>query len=79
MHRSATLRPRCHRGDKAPARPCRRGVRFGLGLANASAAAVSAAVFAAGENMATTPGKVVSRNGLIELLVTQREFAEASA
>ncbi|MSV89920.1 MAG: hypothetical protein F2754_01170 [Actinobacteria bacterium] len=53
----------------------RRGVRFGLGLANASAAAV----FAAGENMATTPGKVVSHNGLIELLVTQREFAEASA
>ena len=40
---------------------------------------MSAAVFAAGENMATTPGKVVSRNGLIELLVTQREFAEASA
>ncbi|CAB4742546.1 unannotated protein [freshwater metagenome] len=36
-------------------------------------------MFAAGENMATTPGKVVSHNGLIELLVTQREFAEASA
>ena len=61
------------------ARPGRRSVRFGLGLANASAAAVFAAVFAASENMAMTQGKVVSRNGLIELPATRHELAEASA